>query len=172
MLYLLEANYRESVKEFDFTDKMPYDENGFIYEYHGTKREDFEDVISKMIDAQSGIGLPQGYVPETFYFLWDNDEIVGMFRFRHYLCESLIEGGGHIGYYIGEEHRGKGYATKGLKLLLKETRDGLREQEFYLRVNKDNIASQRVILKNGGYVHHTSGDKVFLRISKQGSACK
>ena len=169
MLYLLEANYRESVKKFDFTDKMPYDENGFIYEYHGTKREDFEDVISRMIDAQSGIGQPQGYVPETFYFLWDNDEIVGMFRFRHYLNPSLIQGSGHIGYYIAQEHRGKGYGTKGLKLLLEETRGSLREDEYYLRTNEDNIASCKVILNNGGYIHHTSGGKVFWRISRQES---
>ncbi len=166
MLYLMQANYKELVKEFAFTDKMPYDENGFIYEYCGTKREDFENVIGKMIDAQSGIGLPSGYVPETIYFLWKGEEIVGMFRFRHYLCPSLIEGGGHIGYYIGREFRGRGYATKGLRLLIKETRDSLREDEFYLRVNKDNIASQKVILENGGYVHHSDDEKVYLRIKK------
>lgn len=166
MLYLLEANYKDSVKEFDFTDKMPYDENGFIYEFEGTKREDFEDVISKMIDAQSGEGLPDGYVPETVYFLWDDDEIVGMFRFRHYLCPSLVQGSGHIGYYVGRQFRDKGYATKGLRLLIKETRDSLQEDEFYLRVDKDNIASQKVVLNNGGYIHHTDDKKVYMRIKK------
>ncbi len=166
MLYLMQANYKDLVKEFAFTDKMPYDENGFIYEWHGAKREDFENVIGKMIDAQSGIGLPDGYVPETIYFLWKGDEIVGMFRFRHFLCPSLENGSGHIGYYIGEQFRGKGYAKKGLHLLLEETRYGLREDEFYLRVNEDNPASQKVILANGGYVHHTDGGKVFFRIRK------
>lgn len=167
MIYLLEANYRDLVKEFDFTDKMPKDENGFIYDWYGTKREDFEDAVSGMIDSQSGIGLPEGYVPETIYFLWDSDEIVGMFRFRHYLCPSLAEGSGHIGYYIGEKYRGKGYATKGLKLLIQEVSDRLPEDEFYLRVNKDNIASQKVVLENGGYIHHTDSTKVYMRIKKK-----
>lgn len=166
MLYLLEANYKDCVKEYDFTSKMPYDENGFIYDWYGTKREDFEDAVSKMIDSQTGEGLPEGYVPETIYFLWDNDEIVGMFRFRHYLCPSLAEGAGHIGYYIGKEFRGKGYAAKGLRLLIEETRDLLPEDEYYIRANKDNIASQKTVLKNGGYIHHTDKDKVYMRIRK------
>ena len=167
MLYLMQANYRDIVKEFGFTEKMPYDENGFIYEWHGTKREDFEDVIGKMIDARSGIGLPRGYVPETFYFLWRGDDIVGMFRFRHHLCPSLEEGSGHIGYYIGQEYRGKGYAAKGLRLLLEETKDSLPEDEFYIRAHKDNIASQKTVLKNGGYIHHSDDSNVYMRIKKK-----
>ena len=82
---------------------------------------------------------------------------------------SLIQGSGHIGYYIAQEHRGKGYGTKGLKLLLEETRGSLREDEYYLRTNEDNIASCKVILNNGGYIHHTSGGKVFWRINRQES---
>lgn len=166
MLELRTVTYEDADKEYEFTSQMPYDENGFIYEWCGTKREDFDSVIRSMTDAQNGIGLPEGYVPETVYFLWDADEIVGMFRFRHYLCPSLVKGAGHIGYYIGEKYRGKGYATKGLRLLMELTRDNLREDEFYLRADKDNVASQKVMLANGGYVWHSDEDKVYLRIKK------
>ena len=65
------------------------------------------------------------------------------------------------------EYRGKGYATKGLKLLIQEVSDRLPEDEFYLRVNKDNIASQKVVLENGGYIHHTDSTKVYMRIKKK-----
>ena len=47
MLYLLESNYKDSVKEYDFTSKMPYDENGFIYDWYGTKREDIEKPLKE-----------------------------------------------------------------------------------------------------------------------------
>lgn len=42
--------------------------------------------------------MAQWYVPQSYYFLWDDDKIVGWFKFRHQLCESLKRNGGHIGY--------------------------------------------------------------------------
>lgn len=36
--------------------------------------------------------MKEGYVPQTIYFLWDNDEIVGMFKLSHYLNKHLING--------------------------------------------------------------------------------
>lgn len=167
MLRLKSACLEDADKEYGFTSEMPYDENGFIYDWYGTKREDFDSALKSMIDSQSGIGLPEGYVPETIYFLWDGDEIVGMFRFRHFLCPSLAEGSGHIGYYIGERFRGRGYASEGLKLLIDEVSGAIPEDEFYIRANKDNTASQKVVLANGGYIHHCDDSKVYMRIKKE-----
>jgi predicted acetyltransferase len=56
---------------------------------------------------------------------------------------------GHIGYAIVEAHRGKGLATLGLKLLLQEVPEqGL--SYVYIHCLPHNIASKRVIEKNGG----------------------
>jgi predicted acetyltransferase len=56
---------------------------------------------------------------------------------------------GHIGYAVVEVYRGKGLATLGLKLLLQEAHEqGLGY--VYIHCLPHNIASKRVIEKNGG----------------------
>jgi RimJ/RimL family protein N-acetyltransferase len=56
---------------------------------------------------------------------------------------------GHIGYSIVETHRGKGFATLGLKMLLKEApTQGL--SYVYIHCLPHNLASKRVIEKSGG----------------------
>lgn len=167
MLYLKEANLEDIEKEYIFVRDLPVDENGFTNEWHGISREDFEEkALKPMMAYAKGEMLPEGYVPETFLFLWDDEEIVGQFRIRHYLCESLVEGAGHIGYFISKPFRGKGYAKEGLRLTLQRAKSIIPEDEIYLRVNKDNPASLHVMLNNGGYIHHEDENKYYVRISK------
>lgn len=167
MLYLKEANYEDIEKEYLFVRDMPIDENGLTNLYHGISREDFEErALPEMIAFQKGENLPEGYVPETFLFLWEDESIVGQFRIRHYLCESLRTGAGHIGYFVKKEFRGKGYGTEGLRQTLQIARTIIPEAEIYLRVNKDNPASLRVMLNNGGYIKAEDEDKLYVRIKK------
>lgn len=167
MLYLKEPNYEDIEKEYAFVRDMPVDENGFTNEWHGISREDFEQIaLKKMISYAKGEDLPDGYVPETFLFLWDDETIVGQFRTRHYLCESLRIGAGHIGYFIQKEYRGKGFAKEGLRQTLEVARTIIPETEIYLRVNKDNLASLHVMLHNGGYIEHEDEQKYYVRIKK------
>lgn len=169
MLYVKEANQADAEKEWRFVREMPPDENGLINEWYQVSREDFESrALPQMIRFAEGKGLPEGYVPETFLFLWDGEEIVGQFRIRHYLCESLRTGAGHIGYCIGKEYRGKGYGTEGLRLTLEKARGIVPEDEFYLRVNRDNPASLRVMLKNGGRIAAEDGAHYYVRIPNPG----
>ena len=166
MLYLKEINFDDIEKEYLFVRDIPFDENGFTNQWHGCTREEFDEVVRKRIAYSKGEELPEGYVPESFFYLWKGDEIVGEFRIRHFLCESLIEGAGHIGYFIGKEYRGCGYATEGLRLTLENARKIVPEEEIYLRVNKDNPASLRVILKNGGRIDHEDETKYYVRVRK------
>ena len=169
MLYVKTANMEDLEKEWLFVRDMPPDENGLINEWHGVSREDFAvKALPQMIRFAEGEGLPEGYVPETFLFLWDSDEIVGQFRIRHYLCESLRTGAGHIGYFIGKKYRGRGYGTEGLRLTLEEAAKIVPESEFYLRVNRDNPASLRVMLKNGGRIAAEDETKYYVRIPNPG----
>lgn len=167
MIYLKEPNYEDIEKEYIFVRDMPVDENGFTNEWHGISREDFEQIaLKKMISYAKGEDLPDGYVPETFLFLWDDETIVGQFRIRHYLCESLRIGAGHIGYFIKKEFRGMGYGKEGLSQTLQIARTIIPEDEIYLRVNKDNPASLHVMLHNGGYIEHEDEQKYYVRIRK------
>ena len=129
MLSLRPANCNDIEKEYLFVRDIPADENGYINDYPDISREDFDSALDCLIANSSGEQLPDGYVPATTYFLWDNNDIVGEFQLRHHLCESLISGAGHIGYYISPENRGKGYATEGLKLILLH-RVNFREVEY------------------------------------------
>ena len=169
MLYVKAANLADSEKEWRFVREMPPDENGLTNEWYHVSREDFETkALPRMIAFAEGKGLPEGYVPETFLFLWDDGRIVGQFRIRHYLCESLRTGAGHIGYCIGKGDRGKGYGTEGLRLALEAAREIVPEDEFYLRVNRDNPASLHVMLKNGGRIVAEDADKYYVRIPNPG----
>lgn len=169
MIYLKEANLEDLEKEWLFVRQIPTDENGFTNSFFGVSRENFAQmVLPKMIDFSKGIGLADWMVPETFLFLWDDETIVGQFRIRHFLCDSLREGSGHIGYCIGREYRGRGYGTEGLRLTIEIARNIVPEDEFYLRVNKDNPASLHVMLKNGGHIVAENDDKYFVRIPNPG----
>lgn len=167
MLYLKEASCEDIEKEYLFVRDMPVDENGMTNKWHGISREEFEEkAIGEMIAFAKGENLPDGYVPEIFLFLWNDHEIVGQFRIRHYLCESLRIGAGHIGYFIKKEFRGKGYGTEGLKQALQIAKTIIPEDEVYLRVNKDNPASLKVMIHNGGYIDHEDELRYYVRIKK------
>ena len=83
------------------------------------------------------------------------------------LTEALRTGAGHIGYSIRSDLRGRGYGTAGLKLTLDKAREIIPEDEVFFRVRKDNIASQRVLEKNGAYVTGEDDEHLFMRIRKQ-----
>ena len=163
------ANQADSEKEWQFVREMLPDENGLTNEWYQVSREEFDTLaLPRMISFAEGKNLPEGYVPETILFLWDDDRIVGQFRIRHFLCESLRTGAGHIGYCIGKAFRGKGYGTEGLRLTLEIAREIVPENEFYLRVNRDNPASLHVMLKNGGRIVEEKDEKIYVRIPNPG----
>jgi len=166
--YLKEANVEDSEKEWLFLQGMSADEAWPSDRYSGMTREYFEEtVLPSIIMHSRGEGLEEGRVPETTLFLWDGDEIVGQFRIRHHLNDALRSGAGHIGYYIREDRRGRGYASEGLRQALALARDIIAEDEIYFRVRNGNAPSLRVILKNGGYVVSRNEQNVYLRIGKR-----
>ena len=68
--------------------------------------------------------------------------------------------------YVKPEYRGKGYGTKGLALTLEVARTIVPEDEFYLRVNRDNPASLKVMQKNGGRIVKGDDEHYYVRIKK------
>lgn len=167
MLYLKEANWDDMEKEYEFITNLPANENGFTNPDFGVTRDEFENtVLPRYLNYARGIGLPTGYVPSTEYFLWNDDTIVGLFRIRHKLNGFLRNGAGHIGYGIMKEYRGKGYATEGLRLVVKKAWEIIEEDEIYMSVNKNNPASLQVQIKNGAYIHHEDNTEFYTRIKR------
>lgn len=99
--------------------------------------------------------------------MWEDQEIVGLFKIRHYLNDFLANGPGHIGYAILPKYRGRGYATKGLALAIKECKKIIPEDEIYLSVHKDNPSSLKVQEKNGAYIVGETEKEFLTRIKIQ-----
>ena len=106
-----------------------------------------DEVLPKLMSFEHPIDMPDWFVPETYYYLWDEGHIVGEFRIRHYLTDALKNGAGHIGYSIKKEYRNLGYATKGLALTLSIAKGIIPEDEIYLRLPEADTAAMVVVPK-------------------------
>lgn len=100
------------------------------------------------------ITLPDGTkarrLPGYRMWMWDG-EFCGSIGFRWQPGTSELPPHvlGHIGYAVVPWKRGKGYATRALKLLLPEAKkEGLAY--VIITTKAGNAESQRVILANGG----------------------
>ena len=100
------------------------------------------------------VRLPDGsFVPRLPGFrrwLWDG-EFAGSIGMRWQPGTATLPPHclGHIGYGVVPWKQGRGYATKGLRLMLAEVKSvGLPYVE--ITTDPDNFASQRVIEANGG----------------------
>lgn len=165
-LYLKPINLEDCEKEYEALQKIPAGENGFQNKYASVSKEEFvTTVIPALIKSSRGEDIPEGKVPDTYFFLWDNDKIVGLFKVRHYLNEKLRNGAGHIGFGIIPEERRKGYASKGLALAIEELKKVIREDEIYMSCEKDNEASLKAQLNNGAYIHHSDNEHYYTRIN-------
>lgn len=118
------------------------------------KENDFATYFDDVEKNSQGIGLKAGYVPNTVYWLVDDDKYIGTFDFRHYLTPSLEEIGGHIAYQIRPSELRKGYASKGLELCLEKAKEMGVEQAL-VTCDEQNSASygtmHKLMLKAGGH---------------------
>lgn len=111
-------------------------------------------IFKKLEDQRLGIGLPEGYVPASTFWLVENGEFIGVGNIRHRLNENLERFGGHIGYAIRYDKWGLSYGTLQLRLLLEKAAE-LKIERALITCNEDNAASSRVIEKNGGVYQDT-----------------
>ncbi|PJJ27717.1 GNAT family N-acetyltransferase [Lacrimispora celerecrescens] len=97
----------------------------------------------------------EGFVPYSTFFCLDEerDIFVGAVNIRHYLNESLLLNGGHIGDGVRPSERRKGVATKMIGLALEECKKiGL--DKALMVCDKKNIGSAKSIENNGGVLEN------------------
>lgn len=110
---------------------------------------DFNVWLERVDGISKGIGVPEGYVPSTTFFLMDGDELIGMSNLRHYLSDLIREHGGHIGLGVRPSQRGRGIGNQLMALTIAEARKrGINE--IHIHCLKDNLASANTIRRNGG----------------------
>ena len=167
MLELRKMNYEDIIEQWKYVTALPKNENGLTNPYEGVTFEEYKkSVLPELMMHENPINMPEWFVPGTYYYLWDDNVLVGEYRIRHYLTDSLKTGAGHIGYSIKKEYRGKGYGTKGLALILDLARTIIPEEEIYLRVLKNNIPSFKAISNNGAYIAGEDETHYLMRVKK------
>lgn len=123
-------------------------ENRYFFEKVGFSREDsyyefnnFKTIIKELIEEQEK-GLVYMYLIKD-----DQGNIVGRVN-----LVSVIRGNfnkAELGYRIGENHQGEGYATRAVKLILDEAANKHKLHRIEAGTSSNNIGSQIVLIKNG-----------------------
>ncbi|MDO4312770.1 MAG: GNAT family N-acetyltransferase [Eubacteriales bacterium] len=151
-------------KAYELQCSFEENEHGFVNSAYGYTYSQFIYYVEKCRAYSMGADLPEGYVPCTVFVLADDEgQYVGIFNLRHCLNDFLANGPGHIGYGISPDFRKRGYATKGLALVLQEAKN-MGIDEVYLSVHKDNTGSLKVQQKNGAVIHHEGDREYYTRI--------
>jgi len=112
-------------------------------------KNNFPNFIKKLKLQSKGVFSQTGKVPQTVFWLVEKNKFIGKLSIRHKLTPYLRKIGGHIGYYIRHEQRGKGYGKLILKLGLKKAKL-LDIKNVLVTCDASNIKSKKVIEGNGG----------------------
>lgn len=136
-------------QETNHTNRSPY--AIFKNDYH-----DFDYYLEHLEHKVA----TENRVPDSVFFLLDIDRnrLLGAVNIRHYLSESLLKTGGHIGDGIRPSERRKGYATEMIRLALIECKK-LGIEKVLMTCDKDNIGSQKSIINNGGILENEVVDE-------------
>lgn len=140
----MEEAYMEFFRSLQAEDP----ETHWLFEYRG---EPFGELVKKLQNWKQGLQLPEiGWVPcSTFFLVRPDGKVVGKSSLRHELNEHLRTIGGSIGYVIRPDQRRKGCGTAILRLTLEKASE-LGLERVLVTCDEDNIASAKIIEKNGG----------------------
>lgn len=142
--------YREQICEM-LNEWYMADEKIVPYAIRKTDYHDFDNYLVNLETNDPSCGL----VPDSTFFCLDTDRniIVGAVNIRHYLNESLLKNGGHIGDGVRPSERRKGIATKMIALALDECRK-LGIDRVLMVCDRNNIGSAKSIRNNGGVLEN------------------
>jgi predicted acetyltransferase len=127
----------------------------FEFEYKG---EGCARAAEKLKGWKTGRDLPRDWVPASTLFLLRGGKFIGRVSIRHRLNDFLLRIGGHIGYYIRSDERGKGYGSRILAMAMEESRR-LGLTRVLVTCDEGNIASRKIIEKNGGLLENVEPTK-------------
>lgn len=136
-----EPGYREYIRDLGSEERYP-----FPLDFD---HEDFPALLTRLGNLVLGVGVAEGFVPSTTYWLVDGPDLVGVSNLRHHLNDRLRDHGGHIGLGIRPGFRGRGLGGVLLASTLQEARKkGITEAHIHCL--KSNLPSARMIVRAGG----------------------
>jgi predicted acetyltransferase len=160
---LIELSANDGIEIYEMLQELPSDENGYMNSIYGKTYDEYRNWLVRSVDMSKGIGLEDWMVPQTTYWFYVDETLVGVARIRHYLTDALRLGGGHGGYSIRPSERSKGYGTILLSLMLEEAKK-LHIDRMLLTVQNHNIPSINVALKNGGIIEQENEERKYIWI--------
>lgn len=149
-LVKLTPQYRRHLEEM-MEDWYGTGEKIIPYAIRRLDYRDFENYMTNLEVKDTSGGL----VPDSTFFCLDEerDIFVGAVNIRHYLNESLLLNGGHIGDGVRPSERRKGIATRMIGLALEECKK-LGISKVLMVCDKDNVGSAKSIQNNGGVLEN------------------
>ena len=112
-------------------------------------RETFPSYVQRLHDQAAGRNLKEGYIPSKEFWMIDADGYAGRIILGLIFMPTSERLGHHVGYAVRPSKRRQGYATEALRQLLDEA-GKLGIHDLMPICDPDNIASRKVIERNGG----------------------
>ena len=100
-------------------------------------------------ESDPAVPTEPGWVPCTYWWIAEGDEILGSIALRHELNDFLLDAGGHIGYGVRPGARRRGLASFALAGVLPYAK-GLGLDRVLVTCDVTNEASRRTIERTGG----------------------
>ena len=139
-------------------------ENGFINHCYGMAFTEFKGWLMRSYEISNGLRMESWMVPQTIYWLYADNEPVGIAKLRHSLTKALEIEGGHIGYAIAAPHRNKGYCTALIGLVLQKC-PALGIEEALVTINSTNKASIKAAMNSGGIIEKIENGKHYILLN-------
>jgi ribosomal-protein-alanine N-acetyltransferase len=141
VIHLLSESDAQELFAFELKNRAFFERVGFPRDENYYEFNNFNAIIKESIEEQEK-GLAYMYLVKNPIGM-----ILGMINLGSIVRGSFNKA--ELGYRIGEEHQGKGYATSALKLIFDEAANNHKLHRLEAGTSPDNIGSQIVLIKNG-----------------------
>lgn len=138
---LLNQFHKKELLEFEIRNKDYFEKTCLPRGEKYYEESNFNNIIDELV-AEQGKGLHYMYVIKN-----SEKRIVGRIN-----LVDIVKGPfnkGEVGYRIGEEFIGNGYAKEAMKLVLEEAINKYKIHRLEAGVSIENISSQKVLEKSG-----------------------
>lgn len=149
MIRLQKLSHSDGIDVYEMLKGIQPSEYSFTNPTYSMSYSEFQAWLIQQEQWSNGEMLPDQYVAQTIYWLYDGVIPVGIGKIRHRLTDISRKAGGNIGYAISADYRKKGYGTVFLRLLIEKAKE-LGIKEILLTVDKGNNPSRCVCENNGG----------------------
>ena len=163
MISLCQLSPSDGLEGYEMLQRIGEKENDFTNPMHGKSFEEYQVWLMQQDAWSREDNLPKGYTGQTCFWLKYNDTIVGLGKIRHSLTEQSRIEGGNIGIAIDPSHRGKGFATHFISLLLQRAQE-MKIGEILITVKKYNYPSKKAFQANGCVVFKETDSWWYLTI--------